>query len=642
MTLRRLLNNVFVFLAFFGLTLLMTWPWVKSIRDYTPDAGDSYLNAWTLWWDFHQTFRAPLRLFDANILYPYQYTLAFSEHNYGLAALFFPLYALGLRPLTVHGIAVLTGFAFSGFGSFRLARTLTGSARGAWIAGLAFAFVPFRFHHLPHVNYLFAGWIPLLLEALVLYTRQPTVRRATWLGIAYYLNALTCVHWFVLTLIPLAVSLICQASRYSLWRNRRFWLYAAIAFTVASLALLPFLVPYIWVKELYGLERRADEVRLYSAHLINWLMVDWQNKLWHGMGRVASYQTELALFPGFVPPLLAISTFRFLPSQSSTQVVAKRKALLALLEAIIVLNVIVALLCIGYGELQPKLFGAQLFHLASPLLPLTIAASAAIIRVMLSLPALYGRLRFTLNRPAWFSEAMEIGLVWVGLGFMGSLGMNFIFHRLLFFYVPLFRSIRVPARWAMICFVGLSLLAGAGALELAKRVSRAHWLQTTVIVILAIVILGEQRAAPLQLLHGAVDPNPVTLRLRDTPMRGGVVELPAGVGQANYLYMLRAADHAQPLVNGVSGFLLPIQRAVEEMSNTQPITPRFADLLEAIPVSYVVVHHATMSAESDKAVRSFFADGVAAGRFRLVAAFGESGDDLYIVAKTENDSTKSD
>ena len=635
MIVRRLINNAFVFLTFVGLTLLMTWPWVKSVRDYTPDAGDSYLNTWILWWDFHQTFRAPLHLFQANILYPYQYTLAFSEHNYGLALLFFPLYALGLRPLTVQGIAVLAGFAFSGFGSFRLVHTLVGSRRAAWIAGLAFAFVPFRFHHLPHVNYLFAGWMPLLLEALVLYTRQPTKRRAIWLGVAFYLNALTCIHWFLLTLIPLAVTLVSQVSRYSLWRNRRFWFYAGLAFTVAAIALVPFLLPYIRVKQLYGFERTAEDAQRFSAHLINWLMVDWQNKLWHGMGHVAGYQTELALFPGFFLPLLAISALRFWRSPNPLDNRVKRKLLVAMLEAMIIISVVVALLCIGYGEMQPKIFGVQLFRLTNPWWPLAIAAAAFIIRVMLFLPPLYSRLRLRFTR---LPEAMEIGVIWTVFGFMGSFGMNFIFHRLLFFYVPIFRSIRVPARWAMICFVGLSLLAGAGAVELAKRVARTQALQNIAIVILAVILLCEQREAPLQLVHGAVDPDPMTLRLRDTPMRGGIVELPAGVGQADYLYMLRAADHAQSLVNGVSGFRPPIQQAIEEMSNGQPITPRFADLLEAIPVSYVVVHHATMPAENDKALRTFFNDGVAAGRFRLVGTFPEPNDDLYVVTKTESTS----
>jgi hypothetical protein len=638
---RRILANAAVFLAFVGLTVMMTWPWVRSLRDYAPDAGDSYLNTWILWWDYHQTFQHPLHLFDANILYPYQHTLAFSEHNYGIALCFFLFFAAGLRPLTVHGIAVLTGFAFSGYGAFRLTNTLSGSRGAAWVAGVAFAFVPFRFHHLPHVTYLFSGWMPLLLEALVLYTRRPDAKRAAWLGLAFLMNGLTCIHWFLLTLIPMGMTTLLLVSRYGLWRNRRFWLWGLSAILAASLALLPFLIPYVWVKRLYGFQRDAQEARLFSAHLINWLMVDWQNKFWKGLGSVTQYRTELALFPGFVPPLLAMAAFRFRPRDDDASK-SRHASLILVLDAVVVIGLITALLCVGYGQLQPKIFGLQLFHLASATPALLAAGCALIIRVLLGGRTLFVRLRtiqLKLNRPAWLTESLEIGLVWTILGFIGSFGMNFVFHRMLFEYVPLFRSIRVPARWAMICFVGLALLAGAGAVQLTTRIAkqRPRIFQIAAFVTLVIIIMCEQRSAPLQLIHGAVDPDQVTLKLRDTPMRGGILELPAGVGEANYLYTLRAADHGRPLVDGVSGFLPPVERAVEEMSNTQPIDPLFIDLLEAIPVSYVVVHHASMTPEADKALKSFLDDGVATGRLLLVARFNDHrlSDDLYALTKTE-------
>ena len=206
-------REALVFLAFLALTVAMTWPWAKHLRDHASDAGDPYLNSWILWWDFHQTFHAPFHLFDGNIFFPYKLSLAFSEHNYGLALPLFPLFALGLRPLTAQGILTLLGFAFSGYGAFRLGRTLTGSTGAAWVAGIAFAFVPYRFGQLPHVNYLFAGWIPILFEALVLFVRERSPRRAAWLGAAFFLNGLAVIHWLVLTLVPLAAVALVLAFR---------------------------------------------------------------------------------------------------------------------------------------------------------------------------------------------------------------------------------------------------------------------------------------------------------------------------------------------------------------------------------------------------------------------------------------------
>src|SRR5258708_33803863 len=107
-------KEILIFLAFIALTLVMTWPWILHIRDHVSDPGDPYLVGWTLWWDYYGTFHHPLSFFQANIFYPYQYSLAFRSHYYGFAVFFFPLFALGVRPLTIVGLATLLGFAYSG------------------------------------------------------------------------------------------------------------------------------------------------------------------------------------------------------------------------------------------------------------------------------------------------------------------------------------------------------------------------------------------------------------------------------------------------------------------------------------------------------------------------------------------------
>jgi hypothetical protein len=646
MKIRRPTREILIFIAFVALTVLMTWPWVPHLRDAAADKGDSYLNSWILWWDYHQTFRDPLNLFQANILYPYRYTLAFSEHNYGIALFFFPLYALGLKPLTVHGIATLVGIAFCGYGAFRLARTLTASNAAAWVAGVAFAFVPYRFHNLPHIPYLFAGWIPLLLEALLLYLRTPTRRRAAWLGVTFLMNGLTCIHWFVLTLIPLGLTVLFLVWRRGLWRRRDLWIRGLVAVGLATLALLPFLVPYLRVVKLYGLVRSVDEARFFSAHLIHWMTVDWRNKIWNGVGTTISpYQTELALFPGLLPFVLAAVVFliRSARGVSGADSSVQRKWLVDGLSLLTLAGLVVTLLAFGSGSLAPRLFGIELIRIQGAWAPLVVTAIAFLARCLWAPPD-FRRIFKRLKLPhavdgGLRAEAIGVALIWSITGFVGSFGMNFFFHRMLFNYVPLFRSIRVPARWAMICYIGLSLLAALGALRIIERLAavRSRAWKAFACALIVALILFEQRAAPLDLVKGDVDPDAVTLRLKTTEMRGGIVELPAGGETANYLYTLRAADHARPLVNGVSGFRPPIVRGVEEMSQSRPIPDRFLDLLEAIPVSYLVVRNSALDEEAKSAVRDFLRRGVAGGRLHLVERFGnESTDDeLFVVTRTE-------
>ncbi|MGZ5429152.1 MAG: hypothetical protein ACXWFS_09095, partial [Thermoanaerobaculia bacterium] len=566
---RAFRREILVCLAFLGLTAVMTWPWVLHVRDHCSDAGDPYLNSWIMWWDFHQTFHDPLHLFDGNTFFPLKYSLAFSEHNYGIALLFFPLYAFGIRPLTVQGLATLLGFAFSGYGAFRLGRTLTGSTGAAWVAGIAFAFVPYRTGSLPHVNYLFSAWVPILLEALVLFARERTRKRAIWLGVAFFMNALTVIHWFILTLIPLAVTGLVLAFRHGAEHDRLGGKRAMLALGVAGIALLPFLLPYQKAATLYGFKRGAGETRELSALPKDWLDVDPRNRTWRGFCEFPS-PNERCLFPGLLLlllPLAAVLLSRAAPGDPAPSGPAppfdpRRRNLLPWLDGISVAAGMLAVFAASPTGIHVRLGGKEVFRATESPRALALFAVVLFARWWIAypkaLPFVHGRnlpesLRL-LRRP----EAILVGGLWAALGFFGSLGMNFPFHRVLFETVFLFRSIRAPARWAMIAYLGLAVLAGAGAQALADawRVRRGGARAAALVFALAgLGLLFEDRAAPLELIRGAADPDEATLFLAKTPMKGGLVELPAGTeDHGNYRAMLRAADHGKPLVTAVSGF----------------------------------------------------------------------------------------
>lgn len=640
----RATPDLLIFLAFLALTLVMTWPWVTHPRDAASDVGDPYLNSWILWWDYHQTFHEPLNLFHANIFYPYQYTLAFSEHNYGIAVLFFPLFALDFRPLTIHGLAAILGFAFCGYGAFRLARTLGGSNGVAWITGIAYAFVPYRFGQLPHLNYVFAGWIPILLEALILFVRQHTRRRAVWLGFVFFMNGLTCIHWFVLTLIPLGLSGIMLLIRYQKWREPALWRRGLIATGIATLALLPFLLPYSRAAQMYGFVRNAEETRLYSAELISWFVGDGRNKMWHRLN-AAARSGEKELFPGLLPLLFgAAAVFLVKPLRRNDETKFNRwpalqKIVVGLDAALVIFSILLVTIS-GYGFFKLRVFGFYLLEIYSTGPVLIALLIALAVRFSICYPEIFTRERENTLISSFRSRRRDDGfwlaVVWIALGFFGSLGMNFPFHRFLFEYVPMFRAIRVPARWAMICYLGLALLAGLGAKQLIELSAR-HWPQlraAPLYVVLAIAFMVEQRAAPLKLIHGAVDPDALTIWFKQTPMTGGIVELPTtDGGEPNYFYILRAADHGRPLVTAVSGFNPPLNRQITELTSGDNIPDTFIDLLEQIPCSYLVLNKQYVHPEKLPRFEAFLAGATASGRLRFIRSYGNR--DLYAVTKIE-------
>ena len=658
---RPFLRECSIFLLFIGLAAVMTWPWLSPPLNTISDPGDPYLLAYTLWWDFHQTFHDPLHLFDANIFYPYRNTLAFTEHCYGIALPFFPLFALGARPLTVHTLATFFAFVFSGYGAFRLARTLTNSSGAGWIAGIAFAFVPYRFEHLPHLPYIFAGWIPLLLEALVLFVRARTWRRASWLGLAFFMNALTCITWFVLTLIPLAFSAAFLLWWHTAWQDRRLWWRGAVALGLATLALLPFMLPYRSVAEVYGFVRSGTEAQFYSGDAINWLVASPHNRLWAALG-LAIPTAEGTLFPGLLILLLAFAPlflFKSHPANAPAIVsrpdfARRRKRLLVFLDVVAALALIVALLVASYGTIRLRLFGLELFRASHPARALFVLFAALGTRLLLTRSLLIRdvlRLRLSLRtRGGERFEALVLGMIWAIIGFVGTFGMNFFVYRFLFEGVWLFKSQRVPMRWAMICYLGLSLLAGLGASSIARAIARRAptlfalgriqiprtTLGVAVLTLLAILLLGELWAAPLNHVRGRTHPDEVTLRLKATPMAGGIVELPI-TGWSIYERMIRAADHGKPLITATSGFIPPIMKRIGSLTRQRPVPHEFLDLLESIPTSYLVIHLSSMTPAEIENLNPTLRAGVDEKRLRFLRRYHDNGgvQDLYAVTKIE-------
>lgn len=674
---RPFLRELCIFAAFALLTVVMTWPWARHWRDTVTDLGDPYNIAYTLWWDYHATFNQPTHLFDATIFYPYRDTLAFSEHDYGIALLFFPLFAAGVAPLTVHSLATLAAFAFSAYGAFRLTRTLTGSTSAAWIAGIAFGFVPYRFHRMPHLHYIFAGWLPLVFEALVLFVRQRSWKRAAWLSVAFTMNALTCITWFILGVIPLVLSGLLLLVWERAWRDPKLWVRGGLALALSATLLLPFILPYRRVTAEHGFVRRVDDVREFSATVRHWFAASARTKLWSGLGRNIATD-EMSLFPGLLAPVLSLASLLFFLKRKrkrgdektdeeeagnaendirrASGAVAFRDGaggesgqtrwltvLRAFLFAGASLSAVTGLLGAIHGKYTLELFGVRLLKVSHSGRAFVIGTLLFMLRWVLSRTDLFRLLKArglsAFARPGRHGQTVLLALAWVLPGFFGSFGMNFFFHRLLFEYSGAFRAVRVPARWAMIAYLGMAVLAGIGALQFAKFLQRRFpgFNRSAVVIVLAVALVAELWSAPLVVVRGHALPDALTVRLRETPMRGGIAQLPVfGLGNQTFEHMIRAADHGKPLITATSSFLPRSVTQIHALSLRRPIPADLLDVLEAVPASYLVIDYSQMTPEEIEAVPVFLRGAIAAGRLRFCGRFEDRGTkDLFALVKTE-------
>ncbi len=633
-------RDLLIILAFCLFTALLTWPYITRLRDATVDAGDPYLLSWIIWWDYHATFTDPLNLFHANLFYPFRYTLAFSEHCYGIAILFFPLFLLGFRPLTVQAVALFFGFVLCGYGAFRLARTLTHSEAVGWVAGITFAFVPYRFHTMSQLPYVFAAWIPLLFEALVLFVRRRSWGRAAWLGFAFLMSGLTTISWHVLSIVPFVISAAILLTRYRLWRDRNFWLRGGLGLAAGSLLLVPFMWPYIKVSKLYGFKRSIEEIKANSAWPIHWFTVEGRNKLWSRMGDTNPDGWRFKLFPGLLPIMFSLAAVMLVhPNKEETPIASRpgpsANRWLKRLDLIIVAALAMSILSAGFD--RSDAFGKVFSYLTSERM-LALLTVSLVARLCLAYPAFlptrHANLIETL-RSDHRCDAFWLGLVLTLIGFCYSLGWNFFFYRICYDLFPMFRSMRVASRGAMLAYLGLALLAGLGVKRLARLANgKRPWLrQPVVFTIACALLLIELNAAPLKFIRGEVYPDAVTLRLKGTPMRGGILMLPAG-GDVNHRYTLRAADHMKPLIVSTSGFNSYLSDQIENATRSGPISLQFMDLLEKIPTSYMVVHNELLPPERRSDTNIFLAWAVSKNRLRYINRF-DGKNDLYAVTSTE-------
>jgi hypothetical protein len=157
-------------LAALGAALLavaMQWPLPLHLgTDIAKDLGDPLAQAWQVAWGGHALLHQPLRFFDSNQFYPLHDTLAFSDALVGYA----PAGAIGSGPgaaIARYDLLFLFAYAFAFFGAYVLARTLGAPPAAALVAGVAFAFTPWRLEQAGHLHVISSGGIPLALALLV-------------------------------------------------------------------------------------------------------------------------------------------------------------------------------------------------------------------------------------------------------------------------------------------------------------------------------------------------------------------------------------------------------------------------------------------------------------------------------------------
>ena len=182
-----------------------------------------------------------------------------------------PILAASGNPLLVYNLTFLGTVFLAAVGMYLLALHVTRNRGAALLAGLFYAFSPYQFGHIPQVQLLSIGWLPLTLLYLERFWAKG--RRHDGLLLALFMAAQTLSAFYFGFQVVLVVGLyvlvrLLLQPKQPTWRRLGQilpWL------ALAALLILPFALPYLRVRAELGvrtLARRSHAFRVKPGGIL--------------------------------------------------------------------------------------------------------------------------------------------------------------------------------------------------------------------------------------------------------------------------------------------------------------------------------------------------------------------------------------
>ena len=437
------------------------------------------------------------------IFEPTRDTLAFSEHVLGLSPLATPLHWMTGDAVITYNLVTLLTFPLCGLAMFALAYRLTRSSAAAFLAGLAFAFAPYRISHLPHLQMLAFFWAPLAILGLHAYIESGRRRWLVLYGAAWMLQGATNGYALVFLSVFVAFWVLWFVVTRGNWRAL-----AAIAATTlaAALPLAPIVAKYVSVHGLHGFERDLAEMRFYSADLSAVLCAPPRLTFW-GWLRIGC-RPEGELFPGIAAAAACLLVLVRVSSSDSAAGTRSKNPVTVIGRVMLVVGLTAAAVAVSVTIAGPWVLALGPLRLSASSIakPVMLATMTLLLAVALS-PGIRAAARQS-STPGFYLVATL--LAWVlalgpTLTFMGE-PRGFQAPFALLTYLPGVSGLRVPARFWLLTTMCLAVLVALVAAPLLERRHRS--------ASRAVVILG----AALILMDGWIARIPVA------PVTNGVAD----------------------------------------------------------------------------------------------------------------------
>ena len=309
MRLRGASETTAVWLAAVLVALVFTYPYVIQFGNAGRlDTNDGRWSIWVVTWVAHALTSDPLGVYRANIYYPHQDALAFSEGNLVGGAMGVPVWLLTKNPYATHNFVFILSFVLSSVATYYLVRHLTGDRRAATVAGLLFAYCPFAFARQAHSQLLLIGFLPWSMLAFHRFIDRVSIVRAVELGVVLWLSGLACAYYGLFAGGLVAFGVLILGITRGRSKDAQYWSLVALAAAVCVGLTLPLFLPYLQMQGTSGFARTLDDSRAYSANLGAWFASSAWAHRWLVPYLQPPYMEGFSevLFPGILTVVLGI------------------------------------------------------------------------------------------------------------------------------------------------------------------------------------------------------------------------------------------------------------------------------------------------------------------------------------------------
>ncbi len=588
-----------VLTGFAAITLVLTWPIGAQLGSAVVDFGDPLLNSWILSWEAHSLGSlGKVSFFNTNIFHPHRNTLAYSEMLIPQLILAAPVNWWSGNPVLAHNLVLVASFIATAMGAYLLAFHFTHNVSASFAAGLIFAYSPFMFDHLAHVQVILAAGIPLAFLFLHRFFNGQRTADAVYFALSYAFQVLANAYYAVYLSFFAGLYLIIEVLRRKLWRQRRFWVQMGVAAAIITIMVAPFYLHYFQLKREMGFSRYMSP----PAPVFTYLAAPATNHLYGELTRSLG-RSEARRLPGLMAMALTVVALRSRVARRKSGVrrspapaTAQRQSwrwVRILDGAIALVAILIALQALGLAidtQLGPIRFSVR--SMGNPSLILLILLT---LRWWMSRrwPGRLPPVDLRLSRPTY-----PIILLAAFVLSLGTAPYLFLYR-----WVPGFGSLRAVPRIHVMFMLAVAILAAEGMVIVLRKLPRSRRRMAVAAILLVIGI--EYLSAPIPVVSAPRQSEFPAVQQwlaerEDDPV---VVAYPLRRLRDEWLRVYYSTAHRRRMINGYSGYIPPLYEELRSKERQIPNQEVVGDL-QALGVDLVLIETAKLKARRLERLRS--------------------------------------